>query len=96
VAKSKGLNALVLGDASRLPFSSSSVDVVLFVTALEFVKDVKSAVSEAVRVAKKGVVVGFLNAASLLHLSRVVKSWFLPTVYREVLRRLGDENTNWQ
>jgi ubiquinone/menaquinone biosynthesis C-methylase UbiE len=56
----------VQGRAERLPFASGSVDVVAFVTTLEFVDDVQSALGEACRVARKGLLVGALNRHSLL------------------------------
>jgi len=60
----------VLGDAHQLPFRSGAVDVVLFVTALEFLEEPAAALAEAVRVARQGVVVVALNRWSLGGLSR--------------------------
>ena len=56
----------VRGRAERLPFASRSVDLVAFITTLEFVGDPQVAVGEACRVARKGVLVGALNRRSAL------------------------------
>ena len=63
---------VVVGDAGRLPVRSGAVDVVLLVTALEFVEDPDAALSEAVRVARQGLVLVLLNRWSLGGLSRRV------------------------
>lgn len=60
----------VLGDARRLPFRTGAVDVVLFITTLEFLENVTTALREAVRVARRGVVAIVLNRHSLGGLSR--------------------------
>lgn len=52
--------------AERLPFASKSVDLVTLITTLEFVADVGRTLSEACRVARKGILVGALNRHSLL------------------------------
>jgi len=46
----------VLGDAHRLPFRTEAVDVVVFITALEFLENAGAALREAVRVARRGLV----------------------------------------
>jgi SAM-dependent methyltransferase len=61
---------VVIGDAERLPFRARSVDVALFVTALEFVDDPAVALSEAAEVARSGIVVVALNRWSAGGLSR--------------------------
>jgi SAM-dependent methyltransferase len=61
---------VVVGDAGRLPVRSGAVDVVVLVTALEFVEDPDAALSEAVRVARRGLVLLLLNRWSLGGLSR--------------------------
>jgi ubiquinone/menaquinone biosynthesis C-methylase UbiE len=60
----------VLGDAHQLPFRGGAVDVVVFVTALEFLEEPVQALVEAVRVARQGVIVVALNRWSLGGLSR--------------------------
>lgn len=54
------------GEAEALPYTDSSFDLVISVTALEFVRDPARALAEMVRVAAPGgrVVVGALNARS--------------------------------
>jgi len=61
---------VVHGDAHRLPLRAAAVDVALFVATLEFLEDPRAALSEAVRVARCGVVVVALNRWSVGGLSR--------------------------
>jgi ubiquinone/menaquinone biosynthesis C-methylase UbiE len=61
---------LIAGDAHHLPIRSRVVDVSLFVITLEFVEDPAMALAEAVRVARRGVVVVALNRWSPGGLSR--------------------------
>lgn len=61
---------VILGDAHWLPIREGVVDVVVFVTTLEFLEDPRGAVSEAVRVARQGVVLVVLNRWSLGGFSR--------------------------
>jgi SAM-dependent methyltransferase len=60
----------ILGDAHALPIRDRCVDLVVFVTTLEFLVDPRRALAEAVRVARRGVVVVALNRLSLGALSR--------------------------
>ena len=57
----------VEGDARHLPFADASFDHVLSIAALCFVDDERRAVAEAVRVARRGFALGWLNRASLLY-----------------------------
>ena len=61
---------VVVGDAGDLPLRSSAVDIAVLVTAIEFVQRPDVALSEAVRVARQGIVVVVLNRWSLGGLSR--------------------------
>jgi SAM-dependent methyltransferase len=61
---------VVVGDAGCLPVRSGAVDVALLVTALEFVERPDAALSEAVRVARHGLLLLVLNRWSLGGLSR--------------------------
>lgn len=61
---------VVLGDAHRLPFRDGAMDLALFVVTLEFLDDPPVALSEAVRVARQGLVVIALNRWSLGGISR--------------------------
>jgi len=56
----------ILGDALRLPFDDRSFDIVAIVTTLEFVTSPLRVIKEAVRVARRGVLIGTLNRASRL------------------------------
>ncbi|MCC6672841.1 MAG: class I SAM-dependent methyltransferase [Planctomycetes bacterium] len=55
---------VVLGDAHELPLGDRAVDVVCFVTTLEFLADPRLALREAVRVAASAVLVVVLNRIS--------------------------------
>jgi SAM-dependent methyltransferase len=61
---------VVLADAHRLPFRGATVDVAVCVTTLEFLERPDEALAEAVRVARRGVVLVVLNRWSLGGLSR--------------------------
>lgn len=61
---------VILGDAQHLPIQNHAVDVVMFVTALEFLDKVDSVMRETVRVARRGIVFVVLNRWSLGGLSR--------------------------
>jgi SAM-dependent methyltransferase len=60
----------VLGDAHRLPLRDAALDLVLFVTTLEFLEDRLGALREAVRVARRGLILLVLNRWSGGGLSR--------------------------
>ena len=72
VARSKGVTNVAVGDAVSLGFPDESFDLVVSITALEFIKDPEKAISEMVRVCRKGgrVVVGTLGSRSLWALKR--------------------------
>lgn len=55
----------VLGDIATLPFLEGSFDKVVSITAIEFIKDARSAVAELFRVTKKGGVIVVANLNSL-------------------------------
>jgi ubiquinone/menaquinone biosynthesis C-methylase UbiE len=61
---------LIQGDAQNLPIRSRAVDLSLLVTTLEFVDSPTAALAEAVRVARRGVLVMVLNRWSVGGLSR--------------------------
>lgn len=54
------------GDAEALPFNDRTFDLVAFITTLEFVHAPILALSEAVRVARRGLVLGVINRCSAL------------------------------
>jgi len=61
---------VLYGDAHQLPLRTAAVDVAVFVATLEFLADARTALSEAARVARRGIVVVALNRWSLGGLSR--------------------------
>jgi SAM-dependent methyltransferase len=63
---------LVCGDAHQLPLRNRAVDLGVFVTTLEFLEQPALALTEAARVARRGVLVVALNRWSLGGLSRRV------------------------
>jgi ubiquinone/menaquinone biosynthesis C-methylase UbiE len=65
-ARRRGSATCVLGDALALPFAPLTFDIAFLITTLEFVARPLHALSEAVRVARRGVIVGVLNRHSLL------------------------------
>lgn len=74
---------VALADAAALPFADDTYDVVTIITALEFMPDPVSALKEATRVARRGIVVGALNRWSLLATWRRLRGLFVSTPYDE-------------
>jgi SAM-dependent methyltransferase len=64
--------AHVEGDALRLPTVNGSFDLAALITTLEFLADPLQGLSEALRVARQGLLLGVLNRRSIwgLHLQR--------------------------
>lgn len=62
--------SVIQGDAHQLPFRNHTVDVIAFVTTLEFLDDVELALSEAIRVARQGIILIVLNRLSVGGFSR--------------------------
>jgi ubiquinone/menaquinone biosynthesis C-methylase UbiE len=52
---------LIQADGRQLPIQDKSMDIVLFVTSLEFIPNTATAIKEAVRIAKQGLILGLLN-----------------------------------
>jgi SAM-dependent methyltransferase len=82
VAQERGQAAWVRGDAVALPFAEAAFDVAVFVTTLEFLAEPRPALREAIRVARRGLLLGVLNRRSPTALWRRVRGWFRPSVYR--------------
>lgn len=61
---------VICADAHHLPVHTGAVDLVLFVTTLEFLDNPVAAVTEAVRVARQGLILLVLNRWSVGGLSR--------------------------
>ncbi|MBC7227176.1 MAG: class I SAM-dependent methyltransferase [Thermoflexales bacterium] len=72
---------LVCGDGHRLPFADGAFDIAMLVTTLEFLERPREALREAVRVARRGLILGVLNRWSLLGLSRRLAGLRRRTVY---------------
>lgn len=100
---------LARGDAYKLPFADDAFDLAALVTTLEFLERPQEMLAEALRVARRGVVLGVLNRWSLLGLQRRLAGLFRPTVYdaarfygvgelRWLLRSVAGETANiaWQ
>jgi SAM-dependent methyltransferase len=62
------------GHAEHLPFEDKEYDFSVMITVLEFSDDPAAALAEACRVARKGVLVAFLNRNSLYYLLKG-KTW---------------------
>lgn len=73
-ARSLGVGNLVRGYAEALPFDNSTFDIVALITALEFVESPEQALAEAVRVARRGLLLGVLNRHSWLAVWRRASS----------------------
>jgi len=72
-----------LADAAALPFADDSHDVVVVITALEFMAEPVSALRQAIRVARRGIMVCVLNRWSLLAMWRRIQGVFVSTPYDE-------------
>lgn len=70
------------GFAEDLPFEDGSFDTVALITTLEFVNDPPTALAEALRVARKTVLLGVVNKYSLITLYRRLECYGLSSVYR--------------
>ncbi len=81
-ARARGSIPLVQGDAVALPFPDRSFDVVAIITALEFVPSPLTALREAWRVARKGLLLGVLNRVSPIAWARRLQEYFRPGIYR--------------
>lgn len=56
-----------IGQLEHLPFDAGDFDYVAILSVLEYVSDPEKILAEAIRVASRGVVVGFMNSWSLAH-----------------------------
>ena len=61
-------------ESSHLPFRTKSMDVVVYVTSLEFMSDLDAVLAEAERVAEKGLVIGLINKYSLSALRKMFQA----------------------
>jgi ubiquinone/menaquinone biosynthesis C-methylase UbiE len=81
VGKGVGTLDFVQADAHHLPFTDGTFDLVALVTTLEFLREPRMALAEAIRVSKDGLVLGVLNRWSVLGFKRRLMERFRPTVY---------------
>ena len=65
-SKRLGSEFLLQGDALRLPILSKSFDLTALITTLEFLPNSVQALTEALRVARQGIILGVLNRQSCL------------------------------
>jgi ubiquinone/menaquinone biosynthesis C-methylase UbiE len=96
---------LVRGDARRLPFADGAFDLAALVTTLEFLKRPRETLGEALRVSRRGVILGVLNRWSVLGLQRRLAGLLRQTVYdaahfygvcelKRLLRSVAGENAH--
>ncbi len=57
-----------IGPLDHLPFDSGEFDYVGLLSVLEYIEDSQKVLAEAIRVARHGIVIGFMNSWSLYHL----------------------------
>jgi ubiquinone/menaquinone biosynthesis C-methylase UbiE len=93
-ARGIALLQLVGGRGEELPLAARSIDVVAFITSLEFIGEPRAALAEAWRVARYGILVGALNRHSLLGRALLRRSdgpWPAATLYTvgELRRMVG-------
>ena len=87
-----------VGVAGHLPFDDHTFDYVALFGALEDLDDPRTALEEALRVAARGVILGFFNACSLARLAQALPwgsrmphvRWLDPAALLRLLRRLPD------
>ncbi len=106
VAKSKLKNKEIKffrGNASFLPFSDDSFDLVVLITTLEFASNPRQVLSEAFRVCRSKIFLGVLGKYSILAFKRKLKAYFInkQSVYRKAkfyslreLKKLIKKSTN--
>ncbi len=80
-ARAGGGLPLVQGDALALPLGDGGADVVALITVLEFLPAARSALAEAWRVARRGLLLGVLNRCSPIAWARRAESLLRPNIY---------------
>jgi SAM-dependent methyltransferase len=73
--------ALDRGYAEDLPYADNTFDTVAMITALEFVKDPYQALQEALRVARRQVLLGTLNKYSVATWQHCLRRLWKPSIY---------------
>ena len=79
--RSPGEIVYCMGDARRLPFEDDSFNVCALITTLEATDEPEIVLREALRVSRQAVLLGVLNAVSLLALWRRTRALFRPTIF---------------
>ncbi len=82
--KEERVKYLVQADAHHLPFKDSAFDMVMIITSLEFMKEPLQALREVYRVSKGLILLGVLNALSLIGIVRRIKSKWRKSWYSGV------------
>ena len=86
---------LHLGDGRALPYDDDEFDYVVLLNVLEFVSQPQAVLAEATRVAKHGLLVGYLNFFSLYRLEAHKHTllgkarWFSPWAMRGLVRSVA-------
>ena len=97
IREAKNVNGreYILGDAIQLPVAAKSFDLVAFITTLEFLSNPVFVLKEALRVARKGIILGVINENSRLgkrYLHSGGPIWGKAKLYNPTgLRRLVEE-----
>ena len=76
-----GRVALDRGCAEHLPYEDNAFDTVALITTLEFVDDPKIALQEALRVARRHVLLGTLNKYSVATCQHRLRRLWKPSIY---------------
>jgi ubiquinone/menaquinone biosynthesis C-methylase UbiE len=65
--------SLFRGESCHLPFKDGSFDVVAFIACMEYMPNPVKVLSEASRVARKGIIIGLMNKWSLPTMRRIIQ-----------------------
>ncbi len=75
VARNLWRGSLVRGDSSHLPFLDESFDLAALITCLEFMPSPVDVLREAIRISRRGVIIGLMNRYGVSTLRRRVQVW---------------------
>lgn len=65
--------SLLRGDSTHLPFKDYSFDIIAFIACMEYMPNPGKVLSEASRVARKGIIIGLMNKWSLPTIRRIIQ-----------------------
>jgi len=65
--------SLLRSESAHLPFKDGSFDVVAFIACMEYMPDPVKVLTEACRVARKGIIIGLMNKWSLPTIRRIIQ-----------------------